>query len=258
MVELGLFGCQDARKIRAVTSDNPSPIASGDSRLQSYTLESLAGAVNYHRWLTDLVEPYLGTNPVEIGSGLGEYAAMWAHDPKRHVTVSEADPSRLAVLVERFADAGNVTVRQVDVFKPYPGTHSALVAMNVLEHIEDDVAALASAHTLLAPRGKVIMFVPAFPFAMSRFDRAVGHHRRYRKATLRRAYEQAGISLERLHYVNAPGLLAWFVGMRLLGMTPQDGLSVRLWDRVVVPVARALESIVRPPFGQSLLAVGSV
>ena len=239
-------------------SSTPQTAVSGDSRLQSYTLESLASAVNYHRWLTDLVDPYLGSDPVEIGSGLGEYAAVWARDPGRRVTVSDADPSRLGVLVDRFADTDNVTVRQLDVFKPYAGTHSALVAMNVLEHIEDDVAALASAHTLLKPGGKVIMFVPAFPFAMSRFDRAVGHYRRYRKATLRDAYERAGLTVERLHYVNAPGLLAWFVGMRLLRMTPQDGLSVRVWDRVVVPVARRLESVVHPPFGQSLLAVGSV
>ena len=66
------------------------------------------------------------------------------------------------------------------------------------------------------------------------------------------------MTTERIHYVNAPGLLAWFVGMRLLRMTPQDGWSVRLWDRFVIPGARAFESRVRPPFGQSLFAVGSV
>ena len=60
------------------------------------------------------------------------------------------------------------------------------------------------------------------------------------------------------HYVNAPGLAAWFVGMRLLRMTPHDGPTVRLWDRIVVPAARAVESRVRPPFGQSVFAVGRV
>jgi len=39
-------------------------------------------------------------------------------------------------------------------------------------------------------------------------------------------------------------------------MTPQDGPTVRLWDRAVVPVARAIEDRVRPPFGQSVFAVG--
>lgn len=230
----------------------------GDSELQSFTLESLASAVNYHRWLTDLVEPYLGDTPVELGSGLGDYAHTWSSAPGRVVTVTDADPSRAAHLTRRFADDAAVRVGSLDVTRPYPGEHSCLVAVNVLEHIEDDVAVLRSAHTLLRPGGRVVMFVPAFSFAMSRFDRAVGHVRRYTVRSLRDTYARAGLDVERLHYVNAPGLAAWFVGMRLLGMTPHDGPTVRLWDRLVVPAARAVESRVHPPFGQSVFAVGRV
>jgi SAM-dependent methyltransferase len=235
----------------------PSAVA-GDSDLQTFTLESLASARNYHRWLCDLVQPYLGEDPLEIGSGLGDYAETWLENGQSTITVSDADRSRRAMLTKRFAADPRVTVRDLDVFAPYDGAHSSLVALNVLEHIEDHVGALASAHRLVRPGGHVVMFVPAFPFAMSRFDRQVGHFRRYRLATLRRTYLDAGLRVERIHYVNAPGLLAWFVGMRLLGMTPQDGLTVRLWDRIVTPVTRAVESRIRPPFGQSLLAVGTV
>ena len=58
------------------------------------------------------------------------------------------------------------------------------------------------------------MLVPAFAFAMSRFDHDIGHHRRYTKETLGAAYRNAGIELEQLAYVNAPGLLAWLVAMK--------------------------------------------
>lgn len=241
----------------AETADGSA--VTGDSELQSFTLESLATAVNYHRWLTDLVEPYLGDAPVELGSGLGDYAATWAAArPGRLVTVTDADPSRDAHLRRRFAGDPRISVRALDIAHPYRGDHSCLVAMNVLEHIEDHVAALAAAHTLLRPGGFVVMFVPAFELAMSRFDRQVGHVRRYTVPTLRAAYAAAGLEVGRIHYVNAPGLLAWVAGMRLLRMTPQDGPTVRLWDRTVVPVARAVESRVRPPFGQSVVAVGRV
>ena len=149
-----------------------------------------------------------------------------------------------------------IHVQDVDLFAPHQGEHSALVAMNVLEHIDRDVDALRSAHQLLRPGGAVVMFVPAFEFAMSEFDRKVGHFRRYTVAGLRTAYGRAGLDVERIHYVNAPGLLAWFVGMRLMKMTPQDGPTVRLWDRAVGPVARAIEERARPPFGQSVFCVG--
>ena len=132
------------------------------------------------------------------------------------------------------------------------------MAFNVLEHIPDHVQALRAAHRLVRPGGRVIMLVPAFEFAMSRFDRTVGHVRRYTKRSLAQAFRDAGLEPELVHYVNAPGLPAWFVGMRLLGMTPGEGPVLRVWDSVVVPAARAVESRVRPPFGQSVFAVGIV
>lgn len=230
-----------------------------DNELQSTTLQEVAtAAVNYHRWLTDLALPYLGDNPVEVGSGFGDYAQRWLDEGVPAVTVGDVEPARLAHLHERFDGDERVEVMPVDLFSPPRREHSALVSFNVLEHIEDHVAALASAHRLLRPGGAVITFVPAFEFAMSRFDRQVGHLRRYTKASLRAAYDAAGLSIDRLHYVNAPGLFAWLLGARMLRMTPGDGALLRIWDAAVVPAARAIERRVRAPFGQSVFAVGHV
>ena len=230
----------------------------GDSALQSATLESLTSAVNYHRWLTGLAQPYLGDHPVELGSGLGDYASSWLEAGLPRITVTDLDEARLSHLRTKFAGDERVDVARLDVSDPPARQHSSLVAFNVLEHIPDHVGALRAAHRLLTPGGAVVMFVPAFEFAMSDFDRAVGHVRRYRKRTLAAAYAEAGLQIERLHYVNAPGLFAWFAGMRLMKMTPGDGALVRVWDRAVVPAAHAIEKHVRPPFGQSVFAVGRV
>jgi SAM-dependent methyltransferase len=241
----------------AAVGGSSAPVL-GDSVLQSSTLESVASAVRYHDWLTDLARPHLGDHPIELGSGLGDYAQRWLDGGLPKITVTEADASRLGVLQQRFAGDPRVTVRQIDVLDPPQARHSAYVAFNVLEHIPDHVGALRAAHRMVAPGGAVVMLVPAFPFAMSAFDRKVGHVRRYTLTTMRSAYEQAGLDVEQLHYVNAPGLLAWYVGMRLLRMTPGEGPLLQVWDRAVVPAARRLESRRRPPFGQSVLAVGRV
>lgn len=228
----------------------------GDSPLQSQTLEDIASAVNYHRWLRDLARPHLGDDPLEFGSGLGDYAEAYLESGVPRFTVTEADASRLAVLERRFAARDEVSVRRLDVTKAPEGQHSSVVAFNVLEHIPDDVEALRGAARLVRPAGAVMMLVPAFPFAMSDFDRKVGHVRRYTRASLATAYEQAGLTVEVMHHVNAPGLPAWFVGMRLLRGTPTDGLLLRIWDTVVIALARRLESRWRPPFGQSLFVMG--
>jgi SAM-dependent methyltransferase len=224
------------------------------THLQSAVLEELTSAVNYTAWLTSLVAPWLGDDPLEIGSGHGDAAALLVAGGQR-MTCSEADASRLAVLRDRFAGHATVAVRELKVPILESATHSAVVAFNVLEHIEDDVAALRDFAGLLRPGGRVVLIVPAFELAMSRFDREIGHHRRYRVATMTAALEAAGLRPLRVHYVNSVGLLGWTLLVKLLRSRPRNGLALRLFDRAFVPVLRRLESAVRPPFGQSVFAV---
>lgn len=224
--------------------------------VQLRVLEALESAENYNRWLAELTRPFLGDDPIELGSGLGGNAALWLEQGVPRVTVSELDPVALDRLRERFGGDSRVGVERIDLADAPDGSHSACVALNVLEHIQDDVAALRGAARLVRPGGAVVMFVPAFPFAAGRFDRSIGHWRRYTRASITRAFQAAGLQVASVRYVNAPGLLAWFVSVKLLGQTPREGALLRAWDRGVIPVVRSAERRFAPPFGQSVLAVG--
>jgi len=226
----------------------------GDTALQSEVLEDLSEAVNYRAWLVALTLPHLGGRAIEVGSGNGDYAEAWASAGVQ-ITASEADAARLMQLHERFAASPRVEVRELRAPIDVNDDYDAVVALNVLEHIPDDVEALRSFAGLLRPGGAVVLVVPAFPIAMSKFDRAIGHQRRYRKETLRAAIESAGLQIEVLRHVNGPGLLAWIVGMRLLRMRPGSGPVLRAWDGRVIPRIRRRESRHEPRFGQSILAV---
>jgi SAM-dependent methyltransferase len=225
------------------------------SDLQDDVLEDLAEAVNYRRWLCDLALPHLGDDPLEVGSGLGLYAQEWRTAGATRLTVSEADPRRLQALRERFAGDAAVDVRELAVPVAEDASYSCVVAFNVLEHIEDDVAALRGFRQLMRPGGEVVLVVPAFPSAMSRFDLAIGHHRRYTRRSLRTVAERAGLTVEHLRYVNCVGLLGWYVMVKLLRGRPRTGLLLTVYDRAIVPWLRRLESRWEPPFGQSLLLV---
>ena len=234
----------------------------GDSALQTDVLEDLSDARRYRAWLADLARPHLGEHPIEIGSGTGEYALEWA-PALTAFTATEADESRHRGLVDRFADHDVIRVRYLllgDLDDDPPAAtarHSAAVAFNVLEHIPDDVAALRAMGALVRPGGAVILIVPAFPSAMSRFDRAIGHQRRYTRLSLGTALAGAGLRVEQLRYVNPIGLINWYVTVKALGMRPRNGAALRLFDRTVVPVARSLDRV-SVPFGQSVFAVARV
>ncbi len=228
----------------------------GEPAYQHRVLESLGSAQKYIAWLASLARPFLGDDPIEIGAGAGDYAAAWLAEGLARITLTEADPHLLGELRSRFERDDRVAVRELDVTTSPQAEHSAVVAFNVLEHIEDDVGALRSARNLVRPGGAIVMLVPAFDFATSRFDHDIGHHRRYTKKTLGAAYRNAGIDVERLAYLNAPGLLGWIVAMKWFRRAPGEGVLLRAWDNVVVPVARRVEALKAPPFGQSLLAVG--
>jgi ubiquinone/menaquinone biosynthesis C-methylase UbiE len=230
----------------------------GDSRLQSNVLEDLSDAHRYRRWLADLALPYLGEHPIEIGSGTGDYALEWAPSVS-HITVTEGDESRFETLSAKFAGHDVITTRRL--FLPAADArpvHSAAVAYNVLEHIPDHVGALRGMADLVRPGGAIVLVVPAFPSAMGRFDRAIGHERRYTKASLREAVEGAGLRLEELRYLNPVGLISWYVTVKALGMTPRNGAMLRLYDRTVVPISRFVDRRLTAPFGQSVFAVARV
>lgn len=211
--------------------------------------------MGYRRYQLELLRPHLGASVVEVGAGLGEFSAQLT-DLDRLV-VSDTDPLCLAALHERFDRVAGVDVVPMDIDGELvldAPVHTVL-AMNVLEHLADDVAALRGLRELCRPGGNIVLWVPAYPALYGDFDRKVGHFRRYTPATLRTVIEAVDLDVEVLRPINLLGGLAWWAAIRMRGQgTVSPGL-VRLYDRFVVPVTRAVERRWTPPFGQSLLCV---
>jgi hypothetical protein len=215
-------------------------------------------AKNHRKWFVAFATPYLGDSPIEVSAGRGDYAAEWrVHAPT--MTLTEADAGRLVALKERFATDGGVTVRELlmpcEVEAEQSG-HSAAISYNVLEHIEDDIGALRTMRSLVRPGGYVINVVPAFPFAMSPVDVMTGHVRRYTRKTMRVAMVEADLEIVKLHYANSLGLIGYYVSTSLLKQKPGPGPMVKFYDTLVAPLTRLVERVVRPPFGQSVVAIG--
>ena len=230
-----------------------------DTNYEGRDLEVLAGMPNYHGWIMRWFSPYLGGRVVEYGAGTGtfsEYLRPYAQS----LTLVEPSVNLHAALRGKFLDDASVDVDAMtleDHVKQTPSNSvDAAVLVNVLEHIEDDRWALAELARVIAPGGHLLLFVPALSFLMSPLDVQLGHFRRYHRADLVGKLRGAGIELLSCRYFDMPGVAPWFVINRLLGSTSFNPTLVWLYDRMVVPLARGFESVIRPPFGKNLVAIG--
>jgi SAM-dependent methyltransferase len=95
------------------------------------------------------------------------------------------------------------------------GSFGVITALDVVEHLDDDVAALKELRRVMRPGGVAIISVPAFPWLWTYWDDILGHRRRYTTRTLREAVEAAGLKVMKVSYSNAL-ILAPVVLVRIL------------------------------------------
>jgi SAM-dependent methyltransferase len=221
-----------------------------DAELQS-GLEVLGSATNYLSWIRELCDPFLGREVLEVGAGRGDLTEGFAEG--RAVTATDLSPAFLEALRARFAGNPNVRVDALDVEKFVPTqTYDSVVMINVLEHIERDIAALEALRGAIRPGGHIVIWVPAFQALYGDFDRRIGHYRRYTRTSLEERLVAAGYTIAASRYVNSVGMAAWFVFCRLLGQESSQGWVVQTWDRLAIPVLRVAERRFRSPFGLSV------
>jgi len=78
----------------------------------------------------------------------------------------------------------------------------AVVALDVIEHVPDDVSLLREARRVLRPNGALLVTVPALPWLWSAHDEVNHHYRRYTRATLQQSLVAGGFRSRRMSYYN--------------------------------------------------------
>jgi ubiquinone/menaquinone biosynthesis C-methylase UbiE len=218
----------------------------------------MARAANYFAWQHRLVTRELGQRVIEIGCGIGNFTRLMLD--REAVVAVDAEPGCIEWLQQRFPDRPNLRAVACDVMAPeFSELQSfradSCVCLNVLEHIEHDCDALRRMADVLAPGGVLILLVAASPSLYGRIDELLGHHRRYTRASLSRLARDAGLRVTISYYVNAIGYFGWWTNSHILKRDTQSPAQIQFFDRYIVPVASRVESLMHPPFGQSLFVV---
>ncbi len=226
------------------------------SSTEDFEFAALQAARNYRAALLHEFSADLTGNVVEVGAGIGQWTESLTLLPSVRRLVSIEPETRFCRTFRQRHPRLALVEGTIDDLEVGPAW-DAIVSINVLEHIKEDEAELAKySRHLAGKQGRLCLFVPARPELYALIDRDFGHYRRYTRPDLRRKLEGAGFTVIRLHYFNWPGYFAWWLNFRALQKRHFTPGSVALFDRFIFPIGNAIERhLVRPPFGQSLLAV---
>jgi SAM-dependent methyltransferase len=221
-------------------------------------LDALREGINYYRWLIRRMTPWVGKNVVEVGAGIGTFAKyLLAIEGVESLVALEPGKNTFPALRQALESDKRAQPVQAYVNQMPPINADTIVAVNVMEHVADDLEFLKDAYRISHAGGTLLIYVPAMPGIYGTLDTALEHYRRYTKKSLSAVIEAAGWKIKSVSYANLPGIIAWYVAGRILKKTSLSGGEVGFYDRWAIPLISRVESIWSPPIGQSLLAIAS-
>jgi 2-polyprenyl-3-methyl-5-hydroxy-6-metoxy-1,4-benzoquinol methylase len=211
-----------------------------------------------------VIERYGNLNPgdtvLDIGCGTGAILK----ELSRKYNVVGIDMSPLAIEYSKKRGLTNVFQMTVQEFPRDKFNVKAVLLLDVIEHIDDDLEVLRSAREIVGSEGRVIITVPAYMWMWSSHDVVNHHKRRYTAKTLREVLAKAGLEPVKLTYYNT--LLFPLAAVRkLIGKSKtineasqavdQPGGFINGIFKTIFASERNIVTQMNLPFGVSLLAV---
>ncbi|MCW5982115.1 MAG: glycosyltransferase [Bryobacteraceae bacterium] len=200
-------------------------------------LEAFTSAPRFNRWMADTIRPYVGSCVLEIGAGIGNLSRHLAPRRRKYIA-TDIDEEHLARLRTRLQHRPNLDIRVCDLsraedFRPLAGQVDTVVCLNVVEHIEDDLAALRNLYAALRPGGRAIVLTPQDQALFGTLDEALGHYRRYSQERLRARMQEAGFQVERVLEFNRISRPGWWISGKVAKQRTIRPLQLASFDRLV-------------------------
>jgi SAM-dependent methyltransferase len=207
-------------------------------------------------WMYAQLAEHVRGDVLEVGSGIGNLSRFIARDAASAV-LTDMEDEYVGRLASELGDGERVEVVRWTLGEAPPDaitrrSFDAIVAVNVIEHVEDDLGACRTLADLLRPGGHLLVYVPAVPSAYGTLDEALGHFRRYSRVELDALLREAGLEVSHLRRMNPLGLPAWVLNGRVLRRRLLPAGQVALFDKLVW-LAKAIDRL-PIPVGLGLVA----
>lgn len=221
------------------------------------TLNVIEKADRFNEWMYQNINPDCKGRILEIGSGIGNISKFFIEN-KQEIVLSDLRDNYCDILKEKF----NNPVVKIDLVHPnfdqeyadYLETFDSLFALNVVEHIEDDVLAIANCKKLLKNGGILIILVPAYQWLFCNFDTELEHFRRYTQKSLKKIITKNQFKINKTFYFNVIGILGWLLSGKILKKKTIPEEQMGLFN-LLVPIFKLVDAITLKKIGLSVICV---
>lgn len=232
--------------------------------VHSLGLEKKSEIREYDRWIFSQFDHVLDGRVLDVACGKSELVNPILKQADSYVGIDYSgeliDRSR-----ERYNECPGASFHCMDLesedFDEFVENHSfdTVLALNILEHIEQDKKIVNQLSSLLESGGHLVVQVPAHDVLYGSNDRAVGHVRRYSRERLKSLLDRDDFRLDSLHPMNMLGVVPWWIQGTLLAQEKDYFSSLSPWQitlhRWLVRIFRRFESYIKPPVGISYFAI---
>jgi glycosyltransferase involved in cell wall biosynthesis/phospholipid N-methyltransferase len=223
----------------------------------SRMLAELERTRRFNLWLGHTLRPFLGDRVLELGAGVGTMTSQFI--PREVYVATDTSPHFLHYL--RSYSFGKPYLRvlefdpnQQDELQGLEHEFDTVIAVNLLEHAQDERQALRNLRETLAPGGRAIVVAPQHPGLYGSLDRFLQRRKRYTAAEVERLLEESGFRVERVIDFNRASVPGWWLNGKLLRRSSFSRLQLKVLD-MLTPALQRLDRFL-PWRGLSVIVVG--
>lgn len=218
-------------------------------------LEIFKNALHWRNYWSTFIHPHVRGKVLEVGSGIGTVTEHLKTSSYSTWICLEPDFS----LIPNPTKWPDRNVHQIcgtskNIKKiPYFDT---VLFIDVIEHISDDAGEIKRVCETIKSGGSVIILAPAFNYIFSKFDKSVGHYRRYTKRSLRNILPEC-VKVHKLIYIDSVGFFLAILNKHILKAELPSKFQIRFWDKAIIPISKILDRLLSYSIGKTVIMIGT-
>jgi ubiquinone/menaquinone biosynthesis C-methylase UbiE len=208
---------------------------------------------HFRNYQFDLIKDKINGYLAEVGPGNGKNI-YWYFRKCKKIDLYEPSSNLFNILKKRFYNNKRINLKNKE-FLEKKNKYDCILYMDVIEHIKNDKKEIKKAYRSLKKGGRLIVNVPAFQHLYSKFDKDVGHFRRYNKNQILSLCKGLKINDIDMKYYDSIGYMLSLVSKLVVSDYKKDfKKKIKFWNSLIL-LSRIIDFFTMNLFGKSLIII---